>query len=153
MKACHLNFILHWKSLFLEQGKYINNAAMPAEGNGWFVKAILTVRVQEMESQQDKPHLQAPAKMGPLASQKITYKQITVCTSAAHLIHARSAQSGEKYTAIIETVQLGQARPPNSPRGSFRASGSAGHDFNTKLTVAFITDPVRCKFNSSCDFF
>lgn len=63
MKACHLNFILHWKSIFLEQGKHINNAAVPAEGNSWFVKSILTVRVQEMESQQDKPHLQAPAKM------------------------------------------------------------------------------------------
>lgn len=114
MKACHLNFILHWESIFLKQGKHINNAAVPAEGNGWFVKAILTVRVQEMESQQDKPHLQAPAKMAPLASQKITYKQITVCTLAAHLMHAQSAQSGGKYTVIIETVQLVQARPPNA---------------------------------------
>lgn len=140
MKACHLNFILHWESIFLEQGKHINNAAVPTERNGWFVKAILTVRVQEMESQQDKPHLQAPAKMAPLASQKITYKQITVCTLAAHLIHAQSTQSGGKYTVIIETVQLVQARPPNAPCGSCRAFGSAGHDFNTKLNVAFIAD-------------
>lgn len=87
MKACHLNFILHWKSIFLEQGKHINNAAGLAEENGWFVKAIPTVRVQEMESQQDKQHLQAPANMTPLASQKITYKQVTVCTLAAYLIH------------------------------------------------------------------
>lgn len=153
MKACHLNFILHWKSIFLEQGKHINNAAVPAEGNGWFVKAILTVRVQEMESQQDKPYLQAPAKMAPLASQKITYKQITVCTLAAHLMHVQSAQSGGKYIVIIETVQLVQARPPNAPCGSFRASSSAGHDFNTELKVAFIADPVRCKFSTFCDFF
>lgn len=153
MKTCHLNFILHWKSIFLEQGKRINNAAVPAEGNSWFVKVILTARVQEMESQQDKPHLQAPAKMAPSASQKITYRQITVCTLVAHLIRAQSAQSGGKYTVIIETVQLLQARPPNAPCGSFRTSGSAGHDFNTKLTVAFIADPVRCKFSTSCDFF
>lgn len=153
MKGCHLNFILHWKSIFLEQGKCINNTAVPAEGNDWFVKAILTVRVQEMESQQDKPHLQAPAKMAPLASQKITQKQITVCTLAAHLIHAQSTQPGGKYIVIIEKVQLVQARPPNAPCGSFRTSGSIGHDYNTKRTVAFIADPVRCKFSTSCDFF
>lgn len=69
-----------------------------------FVKAIPTIRVQEMESQQDKQHLQAPAKMTPSASQKITYKQLTVCTWAAHLIHVQSAQSREKNTVIIETV-------------------------------------------------
>lgn len=72
MKACHPNFILHWKKIFLEQGKHFNNAAVLAEENGWFVKAIPTARLQEMESQQDKQHLQAPAKMIPLASQKIT---------------------------------------------------------------------------------
>lgn len=153
MKACHLNFILLWKSLFLEQGECINIAAVPAEGNGWFVKAVLTARVQEMESQQDKPHLQALAKMAPSASEKITYKQFAVCTLAAHFIHAQSAQSGGKYTVIIETVQLVQARPPNAPCGSFRASGSAGHDFNTNLRVAFTADPKRCKFSTSCDFF
>lgn len=112
MKACHLNNFLHWKNTFLEQGKHINNAAVLAEESGWFVKAIPSVRVQvqEMESQQDKQHLQAPAKMTPLASQKITYKQVTVCTSAAHLIHVQSAQSGGRNTVIIETVELLQAR-------------------------------------------
>lgn len=57
MKACQLNFILHWKNIFMEQGKHINNVAVPAEENGWLVKAIPTVSVWEMESQQDKQHL------------------------------------------------------------------------------------------------
>lgn len=68
-------------------------------------------------------------------------------------MHVQSAQSGGKYIVIIETVQLVQARPPNAPWGSFRASSSAGHDFNTQLKVAFIADPVRGKFSTFCDFF
>lgn len=52
-----------------------------------------------MESQQPKKHLRASAKTAPLASQKITSKQVTV--SAACLIHV---QSLEEETLIIETV-------------------------------------------------
>lgn len=61
MKASHLNFIFHWINTFLKQGKHISNAAVLAEENGWSVKAIPPVRVQKMESQQDKQHLQTPA--------------------------------------------------------------------------------------------
>lgn len=28
MKAWHLDFLLHWKNIFLEQDKHINNAAV-----------------------------------------------------------------------------------------------------------------------------
>lgn len=117
---------------------------MIAEENVWFEKAIPTVRVQEMESQQDKQHLQAPAKMIPLASQKITYKQVTVYTPAAQLIYVPSAQSGGRNTVIIKTVQLAQARPQNACCGSFKASSSfTDHDINTKFRVVFIANPAR----------
>lgn len=57
-----------------------------------------------MESQQDKQHLQAPAKTTPLASQKIIYKEVTVCTLVAHLIRVQSIQFGGGNTVITETV-------------------------------------------------
>lgn len=91
------------KNTFLQQGKHINNAAALAEENGWFIKAIPTLRVQEMESQQDKQHLQAPAKMTPPASQKITYKEFTVCTSAV-LCACFKSQFGGRNIAITETL-------------------------------------------------
>lgn len=77
---------------------------MPDEENVCSVKAIPAVRVQEMESQQGKKHLQAPAKTTPLDNQKITSKGVTACTSAVHLIHAQSAQFGGRNTNYRDRV-------------------------------------------------
>lgn len=56
-----------------------------------------------MESQQDKQHLQAPAKMTPYASQKITYKSSQFAL-LQYFVRVSRVQFGGRNTAITETL-------------------------------------------------
>lgn len=96
-----------------------------------------------MESQQDKQHLQAPAKMTPYASQKITYKQFTVCTSAVLCACFKSPVWRKKDRNYRNTVNYAGKGPQDAHCGSFRASRFTGGDINTKLRVVFAADTVR----------
>lgn len=102
-----------------------------------------------MESQQDEPHLQAPAKTAPLASQKITYKQITVCTQSTLNTCCQCGEKPSKHCSDRGSAAV----QPKCPLGVLQSSCSCRAWLPLRAHRGCHYRPWRCKFSTSCDFF